>query len=145
MDSLERILGIRAEIEPRGWSKIDFQRAKIEGYRRWREIRQVLVIDYQLFGDAVAVLVPGFRLPIEEERAATAVQVPRGGGNCPGYALLSFLKWERCPVTHGLPNPYEPWVEIWEHGGAISVEHAEFVDLTFSEAGESGQGQIGYA
>lgn len=63
-------------------------------------------------------------------------------GNCPQRALVWFLEWERCPVTSGLPNPYEPWVEVWEHGGAVSVEHAQFVDVSFVERGEGGQLQV---
>jgi hypothetical protein len=142
MDALERVLRIRPDLTPGDWGETEFQRAKVEGYRRWSEIRQVLEIDYQLFEDAVAVVAPAFRLAPAEERAVAAVEVPLGGGNCPRRALVWFLKWDRCPVTSGLPNPYEPWVEVWEHCGALSVEHAQFVDVSFAEPGEGGQPQF---
>jgi hypothetical protein len=139
MDALERVLRIRPDLTPRDWSEPEFQRAKDDGYRRWRETREVLGIDYHLFGDAVAEVAPEFRLATDEERAVASVEVPHGGGNCPRRALVWFLKWERCLTTQGLPNPYEPWVAVWEHGGAVSVEHAQFVDVSFVEPGEDRQ------
>ncbi len=142
MDALERVLLIRPDLTPGDWGEPEFQRAIAEGYRRWREIQQVLEIDYPLFEDAVAVVAPTFRLDPGEQRAVEAVEVPLGGGNCPRRALVSFLKWERCPVTSGLPNPYEPWVEVWEHSGALSVEHAQFVDVSFAELGQGGRHQF---
>jgi hypothetical protein len=138
MDAMERVLRIPPELAPLGWSEPEFRRAKTEGYARWREIREVMGIDYLLFEDAVAEIAPGFRLAVAEERAAAALAVPLGGGNCPRRAVVWFLKWERCPATSGLPNPYEPWIAVWEHGGAISVEHSEFVDISLVEAGEGG-------
>ncbi len=85
-----------------------------------------------MFQDAVAVIAPRFQLAAEEQAAASAADVP-GRRNVNSRITVWFVKWERCPETAGLPNPYEPWIEIWEHGGAFSVEHEQFVDLEDSE------------
>jgi hypothetical protein len=69
--------------------------------------------------------------PPERFRQAAA-DVP-GRRNVNSRIAVWFVKWERCPETAGLPNPYEPWIGIWEHGGAFSVEHGQFVDIEDSE------------
>ena len=85
-----------------------------------------------MFQDAVSTIAPGFQLSPEEEAAAYAAEVP-GRQNVNSRIAVWFVKWERCADTAGLPNPYEPWIEIWEHGGAFSVEHGQFVDIEDSE------------
>jgi hypothetical protein len=139
VDAIERIKRISPPVRPGGWFADDFRRAKAEGYRRWRETRDVLEIEYDLFGDPVAKLEPGFELTADELKAIAAIEVPLGGGNCPRYALASFVRWEQCPLTRRLPNPFEPWIQIWENGGAITVEHAQFVDVTFAERAPDGK------
>jgi hypothetical protein len=42
---------------------------------------------------------------------------------------MSFVKWERCSATSGIDNPFEPLVEIFEHGGSVSKEHGRFIDI----------------
>jgi len=68
-----------------------------------------------MFLDALQPFAPGFHLSPEEEAAAYAPMFRAGAIQQPIAAW--FVKWERCPETSGLPNPYEPWIEIWEHGG----------------------------
>ena len=89
-------------------------------------------VQYPMFRDAVAAIAPKFQLAEAEEWAAYAAEVP-GRCNVNSRIALWFVKWERCPLTAGLPNPDEPWIEIWEHGGAFSVEHGQFVDIEDSE------------
>src|SRR5687768_624563 len=99
MDALDRIKRISPSIRPGPWSADDFGRAKVEGYRRWNETREVFEIAYTLFGDPVAKLEPTFELSAGEMNTIAAIEVPRGGGNCPYRALYSFVRWERCPLT----------------------------------------------
>jgi len=131
MDALERVARIgRAPAENRPRKR--FLPAANEGKRRWQEAEELFGIRYPMFEDAVAVIAPDFRLPPEEEAAAREVASP-GRPNVSNRITVWFVKWERCPATAGLPNPYEPWIEIWEHGGSFSVEHGQFVDLDDSE------------
>ena len=130
---------IQPDFTPRGWGEREFRDAKAEGYRRWRETQAVLEIRYTLFDDAVCKVDPEFALTPGEEDAAWSVLVPHHSGACPNRVLLHFLRWERCGTTHGLPNPYEPWIEIWERGGALHVEHAQFVDVSFCVLDDQGR------
>ena len=124
MDPMERIT-LLATRSIRGWSDGDFIAAAQEGKRLWQQTEELFEIEYGMFWDAVSAIEPAFRLALEEEAVASAVDLP-GVGN---RVALSFLKWERCSLTRGLPNPYEPWLSIWEHGGSVSVEHGQFVDI----------------
>jgi hypothetical protein len=56
------------------------------------------------------------------------VDVP-GRRNVNSRIAAYFVKWERCPKTAGLPNPYEPWIEIWEHGGTFIAEPRQSLDI----------------
>src|SRR5947209_20269271 len=85
-----------------------------------------------MFQDEVGAIAAGFRLSSEEEAAACAANVPRRR-NVNSRIAVWFVKWERCPETSNLPNPYEPWIEIWEHGGAFGGEHGQFVGIEDSE------------
>jgi hypothetical protein len=132
MDALERVKLIRRASPPESWSPERFKQAATEGKRRWTEIEELFGIQYSIFQDAVAAIAPAFHLPAEEELEARAVEIP-GRRNVSSRIAVWFVKWERCPETAGLPNPYEPWIEIWEHGGAFSVEHGRFVDIEDSK------------
>ena len=59
------------------------------------------------------------------EVVAEATDVP-GRRNVNNRIALWFMRWARCPQTADYPNPYEPWIEIWENGGSFSVEHGRF-------------------
>ena len=128
MDALERVKLIRRASVPEAWPPERFRQAAAEGKRRWTEIEELFGIQYSMFQDAVAAIAPAFHLSTEEESEARAVEIP-GRRNVNSRIAVWFVKWERCPETAGLPNPYEPWIEIWEHGGAFSVEHGQFVDI----------------
>jgi hypothetical protein len=128
MDALERVKLIRRVSVPEAWPPDRFRQAAAEGKRRWTEIEDLFGIQYSMFQDAVAVIAPAFQLSAEEESQARTVEIP-GRRNVNNRIAVWFVKWERCPETAGLPNPYEPWIEIWEHGGAFSVEHGQFVDI----------------
>jgi hypothetical protein len=128
MDALERVKRIRRGPMPDAWPSERFRQAAAEGKRRWTEIEEFFEIEYSMFQDAVAVIAPEFHLSPEEEVEARAVDIP-DRRNVNSQIAIWFVKWERCPETAGLPNPYEPWIEICEHGGAFSVEHGQFVDI----------------
>lgn len=128
MDALERVVRIRRDPTSEPWPPERFRNAAAEGKRRWIATEQRLGVKYSMFQDAVAVIAPALRLPPEQEAAALAAPVP-GRRNVNSRIAVWFVKWERCAETTGLPNPYEPWIEIWEHGGTFSVEHGQFVDV----------------
>lgn len=132
MDALERVLNIRRGSALEAWSRERFWQAAVEGKRRWAEVEGLFGVQYSMFRDAVAAIAPDFHLSTEEEKAAYAADVP-GRRNVNSRIAVWFVKWERCHETSGLPNPYEPWIEIWEHGGAFSVEHGQFVDIEDNE------------
>jgi hypothetical protein len=132
MDALERVMRIRRGLGLEAWPSERFRQAAAEGKRRWAEVEALFSVQYSMFQDAVSAIAPGFHLSPEEELAAHAADVP-GRRNVNSRVAIWFVKWERCPETSGLPNPYEPWIEIWEHGGAFRVEHGQFVDIEDSE------------
>src|SRR5437868_15059871 len=90
-------------------------RSASEGKRRWQEIETLFEIEYPMFWDAVSIIEPTFQLVPAEETTARDANVPCLR-NVDNRIAVWFLKWERCPLTRGIPNPYEPWIEIWEHG-----------------------------
>jgi hypothetical protein len=128
MDALERVKRLSRASATLTWEEDDFRRAAAEGKRRWQEVEESLGIQYSMFQDAVAELDPSFQLTSEEQSLARSADVP-ARRNVNNRIAVWFLKWERCPLTRGLPNPYEPWISIWEHGGSFSVEHGQFVDI----------------
>ena len=132
MDALDRVLRIRRESPAEQWSPERFRQAAAEGKRRWAEAEELFGVQWSMLKDAVGVIAPDFKMSSAEEEAAWAADVP-GLRNVGSWVAVSFVRWERCPATAGLPNPYEPWVEIWEHGGGFSVEHGQFVDVYDSE------------
>ena len=132
MDPLERLLRIGREPPPEPWSDDQFRQAAADGKQRWLEVKAFFGIQYAIFEDAIGIVAPDFKLSLGEEQAAHAAAVPRMR-NVGSRIAVSFLRWERCPATAGHSNPYEPWLEIWEHGGAFSIEHGEFVDVYDAE------------
>lgn len=132
MDALDRVVRIRRDSITDPWPAERFRQAAAEGKRRWAEVEELFGIQYPMFQDAISAIAPAFELPEEEKAAAYAVDVP-GRRNVNSRIAVYFVKWERCPETAGLPNPYVPWIEIWEHGGAFSVEHGQFVDIEDSD------------
>jgi hypothetical protein len=132
MDALERVKHIRQDSALEAWPSKRFGQAAVEGKRRWAEVEKLFGVQYSMFQDAVAVIAPEFRLSVEDEASAYAADVPRRR-NVDARIAVWFVKWERCPQTSRWENPYEPWIEIWEHGGTISVEHGQFVDVEDSE------------
>ncbi len=124
MDALKRVLSIGREPPSERWTTAQFGQAAVEGKRRYVEVEELFGVQYSMFRDVVALIAPDFKLATEEEQAARSVVM--SGGR---WIALSFVRWERCSATAGLPNPYEPWIEIWEHGGSFSVEHGRFVDV----------------
>ncbi len=133
MDALNRLIQIRRTAAIPGWSGDDFLRAASKGKRRWREVEEMFGIQYSIFDDALREIAPSFELSPEEDAAARSANIP-AMRNVTSRIAVSFLKWERCPATQGLPNPYEPWIEIWEHGGAFGVEHGLLVDVYDEES-----------
>ena len=128
MDALDRVMQIRKRAPVPAWVREDFLRAASEGKKRWQDTEALFGITYSMFRDAVSEIAPSFQLTPEEKTMAEAADVP-GMRNVNSRIAVFFLKWERCAETSGFPNPYEPWMEIWEHGGAFSVEHGQFVDV----------------
>ena len=132
MDALERVARI-GRTPAENWPRERFLPAANEGKRRWQEAEELFGIRYPLFEDAVAVIAPDFRLSPEEGAAAREVASP-GRPNVSNRIAVWFVKWEPCPATAGLPNPYAPRIEIREHGGSFGVEHGQFVDVYDSES-----------
>jgi hypothetical protein len=99
-----------------------------EAKRRWLELRQS-GLDLSCAGDAVALLDPEFRLPPDlEERIQEALP------GIEGRVAVRFLKWVMCAKTQEDENPFEPLLEILEHGGSFYVEHGMFLDI-YSDQG----------
>src|SRR5260370_2393626 len=99
-----------------------------EAKRRWLALRQA-GHDVEFAGDAVRLLDPAFSLAPElEERIQQALPWHNG------RAVIRFLKWATCPKTEGAENPFDPLVEIIEHGGSLHVEHGMFIDIYYSDA-----------
>lgn len=128
MDALERLRRIGTSPPAETWDGARLLQAAREGKGRWAELEELFGTQWPLFADGVAAVAPAFQLLVEEEAAARATRI-REGRNVNSRVAVWFLKWERCPATSGLPNPYEPWIEIWEHGGHFGVEHGQFVDV----------------
>ncbi len=128
MDALQRINNIRRSRPKLGWSRNEFLRAAAKGKARWQETERTFGVIYAIFADAVAQIDSSFGLPAAEEMAARRADVP-ALRNVDSRVAVWFMNWERCAATRGVSNPYEPWVEIWEHGGGFSVEHGDFVDV----------------
>jgi hypothetical protein len=124
----ERLSRLRPPFPASGWSPEQFRAAAGEGRRRWAESEQLFGAQWPMFDDAVAVISPSFGMESRFTEVAEAAVV-LGRRNVNNRIALWFMKWAHCPVTAEYPNPYEPWIEIWENGGSFSVEHGQFVDI----------------
>lgn len=99
-----------------------------EGKRRWKQAEELFGMQWPMFEDAVSVISPNFSMESRFVDVATAIDVPELR-NVNNRIALWCMRWARCPKTADYPNPYEPWIEIWENGGSFSVEHGQFVDI----------------
>lgn len=103
-----------------------------EAKRRWLELRQA-GHDVGFGGDAIRLLDPAFSIaPDLEKRIQSAFPWSNG------HAVIRFLKWATRPKTEGAQNPFEPLIEIIEHGGSLHVEHGMFLDIYDSESRKCG-------
>ena len=134
MDALERIERIRRSASKNNWSPDEFQDAAIRARELWQAVESLFGVRYGLLTDAVSAIDPTFELPDIELSAIRKAEV----AGTPGGELVAtwFAKWDRCPVTRGIDNPYEPLVEILEHGGAVSKEHGQFIDI-YDQSGKA--------
>ena len=126
--AVERLRRLRRPFPPSGWTRDRFLNAPKEGKRRWAEAEELFGLQWSMFDDAVSVISPSFAMEPQFTDVAEATDVPRGR-NVDNRIALWFMKWARCPQTGDYPNPYEPWIEIWENGGGFGVEHGQFVDI----------------
>src|SRR5687767_11537648 len=110
----ERLSRLRRPIPSSGWTREQFVDAAREGKRRWEEAEELFGLQWPMFQDAVSVIAPTFAMESRYTDLAQATDVP-GRRNVDNIALW-FMKWARCPQTAEYPNPYEPWIEIWENG-----------------------------
>jgi hypothetical protein len=113
---------------PCGWTREQFQNAAKEGKRRWMEAEELFGARWPMFQDAVTLIKPSFAMEYSFVDLAEATEIP-SRSNVDNRIALWFMRWARCPQTADYPNPYEPWIEIWENGGSFSVEHGQFVDV----------------
>jgi hypothetical protein len=119
---------LRRPFPSTGWTREQFVDAGREGKRRWEEAQELFGLQWPMFEDAVSLVAPSFEMESDLVDVAEATDVPTGR-NTSNRIALWFMRWARCPRTAEYPNPYEPWIEIWENGGAFGVEHGRFVDL----------------
>jgi hypothetical protein len=128
MNAFQRIMALRPSPRVFSWSRIDFMRSATEAVKRWRQLEQTLGIQFGFLYDALAVIAPDFTLDPLEEEAICACPIPRRR-NVSARLAFWFVKWDRCPQTRAHPNPYEPLIAIWEHGGAFGMEHGMFLEI----------------
>ena len=126
--AVERLRGLRRPFPPSSWTREQFLSAAREGKRRWQESEALFGLQWSMFDDAVSVISPHFVMEPQFIDVAEATDIPRGR-NVDNRVALWFMRWARCPQTAGYPNPYEPWIAIWENGGRFGVEHGQFVDI----------------
>lgn len=127
MDALERITGVSPTNPKSQWEFEDFRDAGNRAKQLWQTTEDLFEIQYGLLTDAVSVIDPQFQLPDCEVLAIRDSEMAKmvGGRN----VAVSFVKWERCSATRGIDNPFEPLVEIFEHGGSMSKERGQFIDI----------------
>jgi hypothetical protein len=127
LDALDRIMRIQCASPKLDWQSEDFRQAALRARKLWRQTEEVLEIQYGLLTDPVAVVEPDFALLESDVQAVSAADIAKmiGGRKVATY----FLKWDRCLTTCEIDNPFEPLVEIFEHGGGVSREHGQFIDI----------------
>lgn len=126
--TVERLRRLRPPFAATHWGRDQFIHAAEEGKRRWEEAERLFDAQWPMFADAVAVICPSFGLESRFAEVANATVIP-SRRNVDNRIATWFMNWARCPMTAGYPNPYEPWIEIWENGGSFSVEHGQCVDI----------------
>jgi hypothetical protein len=124
----ERLSRLHRPFPAGSWMKSQFAEAAREGGRRWSEAEELFGLQWPMFQDAVSVISPSFILESHFTTLAEATDIP-ARRNVNNRITLWFMRWARCPLTAEYPNPYEPWVEIWENGGSISFQHGYVVDV----------------
>jgi hypothetical protein len=124
----DRLSRLRRPFPATTWKPEQFASAAIEAKRRWEEAEELFGAQWPMFGDAVSVISPSFAMEYHFIDLAKATEVT-GRANVDNRIALWFMRWARCPKTADYPNPYEPWIEIWENGGSFAVEHGQFVDI----------------
>jgi hypothetical protein len=119
-DPLKRIAAFRERRRTGEWTDEDFIGAVREAHMRWSIAKEHFGVKFPMIADAVAVIAPSFELSADE-----AEQIEKAGlpPSLTGRLREYFVRWARCPVTCGELNPYEPLVEILEHGGLFTAEH----------------------
>lgn len=125
MDALQRIADVGRKTVDTTWGTEDFRRAAIEGVSRWRAAQAAIGIKYHLLQDAALALGADEQL---SENEVAAIKSARERGHTCGLFASAFLRWHRCAKTRELPNPYEPWIALCEHGASFSKEHG-FLDV----------------
>jgi hypothetical protein len=130
--ALQRIVALKNPAQTCAWSCADFMRAAVEAKNRWLATETEFGVEYRMLGDAVSQIAPDYCLPAEIEKLVRNCPIPTRRNVLAAFAV-SFVKWDLCPQTSGHANPYEPLVEIWEHGGSFAAEHNMYVDVFDTE------------
>jgi len=132
MNAIDRVTAIGQRKPVEKWRREDFLYAAKRAKDRWHATEELFEIRYEMLRDAVLEIDPKFDLSDDQVGAITNANLPQV------YLLrrisVSFVRWEMCHATTGFPNPYDPLIEIWEHGGDIQQEHGQFLDL-YDDAG----------
>lgn len=124
---IDRILRIQLSDPHESWSTYDFQSAIADARSSWKLIEELYNIQYPMLGDAVAQIDPAFKLEHDLEERIAASEI---ANSFIGKQIAkAFLKWELCPETDDVDNPYDPVIQIFEHGGNLSKEHGQFIDV----------------
>ncbi len=131
INPVQRVLQIGKKPPDTDWKPEDFRHAVQRRRKLHEELQDLFGVKYWILGDATAIISPDWRLIIDDT-FMESVDVPYTR-SCHKSVALSFVKWEYCPLTKGLPNPYDPWIQIWEHDGSFSVEHSVFIDIFDNE------------
>ncbi len=86
-------------------------------------VEDLFEIRYRMLSDAIAVIDPQFALSDSDVSAIRASDI--GAQTCGREIAIAFAKWATHSQTADLDNPFEPWLEIFEHGGYITREHGQ--------------------
>ena len=124
---IDRILRIQLSDPPESWCTSDFQSAIADARSSWQLIEELFNIQYPMLGDAVAQIAPAFKLEHELEEQIAASEI--ANSFIGKQIAMSFLKWELCQKTDAVDNPYDPLIQIFEHGGNLNKEHGQFIDV----------------
>jgi hypothetical protein len=123
MEALERINALVDGRQSDVWAIKQLAALGHEAVRRWEAVQETLQVNEPFGSDAVALIEPEIQL-----RSELLERIQQKLGMSGRYANR-FLKWQLCSKTCMVANPFEPLVEIMEHGGSCRVEHAMFLDI----------------